>query len=284
MLRLVSGIYLLLQITTATDHSTWKVMNGTFASILDYPYHAFIAVIGLTKGEDSPIALKNWGGAVLINSYWLLTAAHVMLDNERVTGGRPIYKVRLGVDDLTQTGLVADVELYRCHTGFSRQRLVLLNDICLVKTRQMVQFSDRVRPVALPVKDEEMDYKSEKAKFAGFGDTLDPKYTFEHLRLRVVDMEILDLDWCDLSGVWDVSLPIFCTALGIHPKENYLYGGAFGSGDSGSGLVTKRKSTGELVLLGICSSSVLYGDVKIPAIDHYVRVSHFIDWIFENMC
>lgn len=284
--RLVSALYLLVQVITSTELPTGKVINGSFASILEYPHNAFVAVFGLTKGEESPIALGAFGGAVLINAYWLLSAAHMMLDNERLTGGRPIFKIILGVDDLTQTGLVADVELYRCHPRFAPHEPYFPYDICLVKTREMIQFSDRVRPVALPKREEELDFIFKLVKFTGFGRTYDPEDRFEHLRLREVDMEVLYPMFCSLAYDWHGSLPVFCTTRWYNSSDDRIIVGAISSGDSGSGLVATRNSTGKFVLLGICSFSELETeDAKDkPIRDYYARVSYMIDWIFENMC
>ena len=273
---------------TATEHATEKVVNGTFASILDYPHQAFVAIIGMTKGADSPVAIKNYGCAVLISPYWLLSAAHVMLDNERITGGRPGFKIMLGVDDFTQTGVVADVDLYRCHADYDPEDWRSPNDICLLKTREMIPFSDRVRPVDLPEKDEEKSYyKKEPVKFSGFGKTYDPEDKFEGLKLREVAMELLTFKDCTLTLDVEILLTSLCTVIWLDRSDHWqLVRGPLGGtsyGDSGSGLVAKRNSTGKLVLLGILSFGMHDAKEKTLFNDFCTVVSHFVDWIFENM-
>ena len=286
---LVSGMYLLAQMNsmaTATEHATEKVVNGTFASILDYPHQAFVAIIGV--GNDSPVAIKSYGCAVLISSYWLLSVAHLMLDNERIIGGTPIYKIILGVDDFTQTGVVADLDFYRCHADHDLKYWRSPNDICLLKTREMIPFSDRVRPVDLPEKDEEKSYyKKEPVKFSGFGKTYDPEDKFEGLKLREVAMELLTFKDCTLTLDVEILLTSLCTVIWLDRSDHWqLVRGPLGGtsyGDSGSGLVAKRNLTGKWVLLGILSFGLHDREENTPLSDGYTAVSHFMDWIFENM-
>lgn len=291
--RLVPVIYLLAQVdpmATATERPAGKVFNGTLASILDFPHQAFLQVMGAMKAEGSPISIVSFACAVLINSYWLLTAAHVMLNKEKRTGGAPLYKIILGVDDLTQTGIVADVELYRCHPGYSNYRRRMNKDICLVKTRQMIQSTERVRPVALPVKDEEKSYRiTDEILTSGFGQTFDPEDNFEYLRLRRVRMIIYPGALCYREEFRRASL--ICAVRWFKVSDPLIRPpGSAGKGDSGTGLVARRNSTGELVLLGILSFSMKPLDEdpnkrnESLATDHYTAVSYYLDWISENMC
>ena len=288
---LVSCICLLTQvhlffITT----STGLVVNGTLANILDFPHQALITTMSAYKVEGSPARIVTLACGVLLNSYWVVTAAHVMLDKEKYTGGRPVFKIRLGVDDVTQTGEVADVELYRCHPSYSPLDERQLNDICIVKTLEMIRLSDRVKPVAFPEESQDDSYDGfTEIKFSGFGLTLDPEDKFEHFRLREADVRILSPSSCGPYVEWNRSWPLICgNALVEHSVRVMNPLGASAEGDSGSGLVA-RTSTGKLVLLGILSHGLYYFDedgrqYKRASIDRYTKVSHFVEWILEHMC
>ena len=183
---------------------------------------------------------------------------------------------------------MADVDLYKCHTDYDPEDWRSPNDICLLKTREKIPFSDRVRPVDLPEKDEEKSYyKKEPVKFSGFGKTYDPEDKFEGLKLREVAMELLTFKDCTLTLDVEILLTSLCTVRWLEPVDDpWADRGSLGGasyGDSGSGLVAKRNSTGKLVLLGILSFQM--GDTKeeAPSSNFYTVVSHFVDWIFENM-
>ena len=270
--------------TPTAEPPSRKIINGSFASILDFPHQAFILIMEATYSEDSPVRIETFGCAVLINDTWLLTAAHVMLDKEQETHGRLIFKIILGVEDLTQNGTVAEVELYRCHPNYQKVELIMYNDLCLVKTRERIQFSDRVRPVALPLKDEEDAYRemSRKIWLSGFGMTYDPYDTFVHLRLRHIEIAIIPDHYCSFNR----TAPLLCALRPSKSGEFLKYTGAGGPGDSGSGMVGKRPESGDLVLLGILSISsflIRNGIVDpLPSIDYYAKVSHYLDWIRRN--
>ena len=288
--RLVSCICLLqvhlLFLTTANEPPSGKVINGTFARIVDFPHQAFIVVMKAAKVGGAPARIEGYACGVLIHSHWLLTAAHVMVGSAKFAGGSPVYKIRLGIDDLTQSGVVADVELYRCHPRYKNNDM---HDICLLKTRQEIRFSKEVRIVGLPGKGEEDFYrKRDVVKFSGFGETLHPDYKFENLRLRAVDVRIFPANSCGPYSEWVSSWSfIYGKRWEEHDIPITAPHGISGAGDSGSGLVA-RKSSGRLFLLGILSHSFHHRDKQgnrqvRPSIDVYIKVSHFVDWIFENI-
>ena len=126
-----------------------KAINAPLISILDFPHRAFIVIGEVSDVEGEVFTIKDFGSGVLINQRWLLTAAHVMLNKGPITSRGPVFQIILGMDKFDQTGVVTQAELYKCHPNFG-QNLSFYDDLCLVKTRDTIQYSDRVQPGAFP--------------------------------------------------------------------------------------------------------------------------------------
>ena len=260
-----------------------KGINTTLAYINEFPHQAFIVIVEASDVKGEAFTIKGCGSAVLIDKNWLLTAAHVMLNKGPFTRRGPFFKIILGVDKFEQAGIIVQARSYKCHPGFLRNKSFFYNDICLVKTQENIHFSNRVRPVALPNKNEESTYYQLEngVMLSGFAITLESRQDSFYGGLRQVLATIMPAAFCNQGELF------ICTLR--HAKLEHGWAGFEGHphmepfADSGSGLVSVRDKSGELVLLGILSSEEgLHLREENDLIEYYVKVSHYLDWIHSE--
>uniref|UniRef100_A0A182JVH2 Peptidase S1 domain-containing protein n=1 Tax=Anopheles christyi TaxID=43041 RepID=A0A182JVH2_9DIPT len=122
--------------TMLDDGPDRRIVNGTDASILDYPF--MLSLRGSTGGHSC-------GGSIL-SEVWVMTAAHC------VSSTTPyLQTIQVGRTDISRE---ADDSVYAIEQVISHpqydSRNSHLNDIALLKLQRPLTFSDSVQPVRLP--------------------------------------------------------------------------------------------------------------------------------------
>ncbi|XP_058054720.1 chymotrypsin-1-like [Anopheles bellator] len=136
MFPLVGVLLLVFALVEASPIDNRKIVNGTDASIEDYPF--VVSIRGASGGHSC-------GGSIL-NDRWILTAAHCV-DwttplQQTVQVGRTT--ISSAVDDSVYA--IEDVVI---HPGYNPSDSYV-DDIALVKLRKPLEFSERVQPVRVP--------------------------------------------------------------------------------------------------------------------------------------
>lgn len=224
-------------------------------------------------------------GASLINSRYVLTAAHCVEDR---SSGVKAIGVRLGEWDVDQEidcdeddedmcadpPLDMDIEKIVVHEDYDPQDTSSHNDIALIRLTEDVKFSSFVSPVCLPI-DSDLRSRSivgSKPYAAGWGRTESGNKS--NVKLKV-QLEVKDPRSC--ANVY--------RATGVVVKDTQMCaGGVRGqdtcSGDSGGPLTKLDQAAYHLY--GIVSFGSSKCGVKgMPGI--YTAVAKYIDWIEKNL-
>lgn len=112
-----------------------RILGGEIADEHGFPWIASIRILGYHK----------CGGSIL-NSYWILTAAHCLINHEPET-----ITIVIGTNNLIIGG-----HAYRAdsiHTHFNYSKELRFNDIGLVKVDKKINFTSVIKPIKLPIHD-----------------------------------------------------------------------------------------------------------------------------------
>lgn len=209
-----------------------------------------------------------------MNENFVLTAAHCLRE------GKPKdYTVHFGVlnqEDTKNATLRKVIEMV-LHEKYDDNTVD--NDIGLLKLEKPLQYSNVIQPVELPNPEE--DFNGQLVTVSGWGKTESWSGSEE---LLFTDLRIMNREVCKelatllkpLFGSAEVTEGKVCAV--SHDEEIH----SACCGDSGGPLVLKDSST----LVGIVSHGIYdlkHYDVCGAAINVYVNVSHYIEWIETHM-
>ncbi|KAM6223592.1 kallikrein-7 [Rhynchocyon petersi] len=193
-------------------------------------------------------------GGVLLNKWWVLTAAHCKMNE---------YNVYIGSQMLNGKGKKIRATKSIRHSQYSTQTHV--NDIMLVKLRSPVQMSSNVQPVTLPSRCEP---PGTLCTVSGWGTTTSPDVTFPS-ELMCADVNLISQKEC--SKVYKDLLGQSMLCAGIpNSKKNAC------NGDSGGPLMCKGTLQG-LVSWGTFPC----GQPNDPGV--YTQVCKYVSWINDTM-
>lgn len=107
-----------------------------------FPYYVYLEVHTPTwKGT----AIKSCGGT-LLNSEWILTSAHCINGAKRVQAHFGSYKIPNIREEGRQIRTITSTD-FQIYPKYSREQS--FGDLALLKTRNAVQFSERVQPMKI---------------------------------------------------------------------------------------------------------------------------------------
>eukprot|EP00057_Strongylocentrotus_purpuratus_P026767 XP_011681241.1 PREDICTED: ovochymase-2-like [Strongylocentrotus purpuratus] len=237
----------------APDQS--RVIGGTNARPGELPWIGSLRIEGLDFGG-------HWCGSTLINSQWVLTAAHCV-DNyvDRVVFGNA------HLTDGSDNEVVVEMADIYVHPEYHPYWLI--NDIALIRLAEPVTFSDYVRPACLSESSDELkDYR--RCLVAGWGTTLEgPRMYSLTPTLKKAVVNLLDQNLCNSEHDGVLTEEEICA--------EYAPGGIDTcQGDSG-GPLTCEGDDGRWHLVGTTSYGGECGISLLPGV--YTRISQFQSFI-----
>jgi len=230
--------------------------------------HAYPWLVSLWAEDDYYETDSHQCGAVVINSRFLLTAAHCFLQYDKAS----IWKALLGEHDFTQeegTEVWRKVEKLIIHENYDPYES--RNDIAIVKLAEpldAVPTEDlSINTICLPKSDD--NFAGMKCKVAGWGRLRD--YGELPSVLQEVELPVFGWEKCNTyrfynERVWKTNL---CAGFDEGGKDSC-------QGDSGGPLMC-AKSDGKFYLSGIVSWGMGCAMKNSPGV--YTDPTKYLDWI-----
>ncbi|XP_065204631.1 venom protease-like [Planococcus citri] len=240
-----------------------KIIGGKITTPGDWPW---MVAIGF-RYPSKPTRPRFACGGSLISDTWILTAGHCV----RSVGKSTQTVARVGEIDLTKDSatdmLVEEIILHPRYTYSSP----FLNDIALLKLKNPVIFTTKIRPICLPKLNEHKDdkfYANKPASIAGWGDTRSGECKMTNILLEA-QVDMVDRKTCAQNYTrypYTIDQRVLCASrLGQDTCQ----------GDSGGPLMMPIENSYYLIGITSCGN----GCAKIGYPGVYTKVGYFSDWI-----
>ncbi|XP_022825250.1 trypsin delta-like [Spodoptera litura] len=232
-----------------------RIVNGEAVDITEVPYQAALR----------RRVLSGWAhscGAVIITNRGLLTAAHCV---EAFVSQPSLLRVVVGTSSRLNGGKTYDVSAIYSHEAFSATTLE--NDIALLATSKVIEFSESVAPVSFASEHYVLPAGT-GAVVSGFGTTSYEGSSSEVLkaaRVSIVSQSVCARAYLRIATI---GAGMVC-ANGSNPPKDAC------QGDSGGPLVVRN------VLVGIVSWGEGCANTNYPGV--YTRVSEYSPWIRQKL-
>ncbi|KAH8359552.1 hypothetical protein KR093_007415 [Drosophila rubida] len=266
-----------------------RIYGGTKTQLSEFPWMALLKYKAKQKDEYS----FNCGGA-LITSRYVLTASHCLSSNKLDQSGLELHSVRLGewdtstapdcVTDLNKKQTCAPmhidiiIEKKILHDFYIPNAIDQMHDIALLRLKELVRFTDYVKPICLPVGDDirNNNFEDYAMDAAGWGATEDDRPSNIKLKITV---DVWNLQRCqDKYRLYQ-----------MHLNGSQLCAGGKNNvdtcrGDSGGPLMVPTNVGQQEVFFvaGITSyGPTPCGTPGWPGV--YTRVGHYVDWVIRKL-
>ncbi|GIY61335.1 transmembrane protease serine 3 [Caerostris darwini] len=239
------------------DQNGDRIVGGRDATIDEYPWQVSL------KFKNFFIKPTHLCGGTILNEQWIVTAAHCVY--KRLPRN---FEVAVGITSQDEKIFNSyKVDKIKVHEQFKPD--TFLNDIAIIQVKSAIEFSSQVNGICLPQVEHNV---TGLATTTGWGATLEDGDMSSIL--QAVEVPLIPQSKClDLFGPDNFSASAMLCA-------GKLEGGIDScQGDSGGPLI--QKQNGRQVLIGVVSWGVGCARPDFPGV--YSRVSHYIDWIKNNI-
>ncbi|XP_034935567.1 transmembrane protease serine 9-like [Chelonus insularis] len=244
MKSLATLVAVLSVVSAVSARDISRVVGGTEAAEGAHPHQ-----VSLRRGNS------HFCGGVILNSYWIVTAAHCLVYTSPSS-----VSVVVGTNSLSKGGEYYKAQVLMVHEKYDSSKF--LNDIGLIKVSEEIVFTEKIQPISLPKVDD--TFKEYPVKLSGWGSI----YVGSSLpdKLQEIDLMVITHEKCLNYHPAYITKSHVCTLTKVGEGACH--------GDSGGPL------SADGVLVGLVS----FGRPCARGFpDVYTRVSAFVDWIEDTM-
>lgn len=174
--------FLLAALAAVAQSTSQRIVGGVLAEINSVPYQVAL------QPRKAKVTIPLICGGSIISETAILTAAHCLKDSVKAYVAIGAYNLTDDEDGVYKAWVNASD--YRVHPDFNYA--YAYNDIAMLLLRRPVEFSERIRAVALPTTDE--SYVDEIGTISGYGNTCDD--CSASLLLKVAQNKVLQKEVC----------------------------------------------------------------------------------------
>ncbi|XP_035704979.1 uncharacterized protein LOC110847008 isoform X2 [Folsomia candida] len=212
-------------------------------------------------------------GATLISSRWLLSAGHCFYNAQDDYWVARLGTLRRGAAVLSPYEQVVKITHIFLHPGY--QNVGFVNDVSLLRLEKEVNFTDYVRPVCLPSRENKIR-DGRMCTVVGWGQLQEVGRIFPDT-LQEVQLPLISTSECRkrtlFLPLYKLTDAMFCAGFDRGGRDACL-------GDSGGGMMCPEND-GRWSIYGVTSNG--YGCARAARPGVYTKVASYLDWIHEKM-
>merc|ERR1719225_972877 len=239
-----------------------RIVGGEEAADGEFPWQVSLRTIGA-------IGSTHFCGGSIIDKDWILTAAHCCAG--QIPATMHVVAGGIKLNNFENEEEPRNIDHIIGHPNYASATIT--NDACLLKLKESLEWTDFVKPIALPAAGQDTPAGTE-CTVTGWGTLNEGGFGLPNVLHKVTVPVVSDED-CNESysgNGYSVADSMICAGLPEGGKDSC-------QGDSGGPFIAGEPGSEELI--GIVSWGIGCARKGSPGV--YTEVSFFVDWIMETM-